>query len=552
MKDDKTAIGRRTLLQALGLGGTVGFTGITAGLSDGAAGSSDELLVGIARRSVVSSAVTEIEAVLPSNASVVDRNDTLGYVTVSTPHDDGQVAQLQSRIESQRAVAYVEPNVTCHTLLAPNDPRYGEQYAPQLVNAPAAWERTVGSTDVTVAVVDTGADYTHPDLSASYPDSPGRDFVDDDGDPYPDAGARHGTHVSGCISANTDNGTGVAGISDSTLRNARCLGVGGGAAAAVADGIQWAADAGADIINMSLGTSQYSETLKRAVEYAYHDRDVLVICAAGNDATSPILYPARFDACVAVSALTPEETLAEFSSYGDGVEVAAPGVNVLSTVPTDSGTAYLHLSGTSMAAPIAAGVAALGKAVAPDRSAAQLREHLKSTAVDVGLASRYQGAGRVDAAAIVGESGDDGDDSGLTATPLYRLFNPQSFDHLYTISAEERDSAQEFGYRYEGVEGNIFARPKSETTPLYRLYHPKMGDHFYTISPHERDRATEGGYNFEFVAGHVYLTEQSGTRPLYRLYHPAGDHFYTTSTETRDEVVDKADYTYELVQCHVR
>lgn len=353
---------------------------------------------------------TEVHRGLPGRASVVHRNEALGYVAVELPERpaDREFETMCSRVTDRPGVQYAERNATYEVQVVPNDPSFDSQQAPQQVDAQTAWDTTFGSTDVTVAVIDTGAQYDHPDLDALYADDPGEDFVDDDGDPFPDDGAGHGTHVSGCASADTDNGEGVAGVSDSRLLNARCVTGRTGSTADIADGIQWATDQGADVINLSLGGSTGTRTMKAAVEYAYDQNDVLVVAAAGNEGASQVSFPARYEECVAVSAIDPDGNLASFSNFGDAVEVAAPGVNVLSTVPTDG---YQAASGTSMAAPVAAGVAALGKAANPDLSASELRQRLRDTAVDVGLPATEQGNGRVDAANVVG-GGSGGDDSG--------------------------------------------------------------------------------------------------------------------------------------------
>ncbi|WP_372480606.1 S8 family serine peptidase [Halomicrobium sp. HM KBTZ05] len=392
---------------ALGALAGVGVTGATPGRSPGP--KPDELIVGAKRGVSTADVESEVSAATTANTSVVHRNEALGYLAVKLPEVSTQSEResVRQQFESQPNVAYVEDNVTYETQLTPNDPRFGDQYAPQQVNAAAAWDTTLGSTDVTVAIVDTGTQYEHPDLTNLFGSNPGRDFVDGDGDPAPgSASESHGTHVSGCASADTDNGVGVAGVSDSRLLSARALGGGGGGALSdIADAVRWATDQGVDIINMSLGGGGYTQTLKRAVEYAYDQNDVLVVCAAGNDGGS-VSYPAAYDECVAVSALDPNEELANFSNRGPEIEVAAPGVNVLSTVPYDG---YDSFSGTSMASPVAAGVAALGKAAEPGLSASQLRERLKSTADGVGLPGDQQGSGRVDAADIVRASGDPPD-----------------------------------------------------------------------------------------------------------------------------------------------
>jgi serine protease len=421
MSDRDTSTDRRSVVQALGALASLAAAGVTKAVPGRQPGpKEDELLVGTAPSASVESTAEDARKNAPANVVVSHRNERLGYMAIELPDEASAQARasVKKALEKRPTVAYVEENVTYETQVAPNDPYFDSQYAPEQVNAPSAWDTTFGSTDVTVAIIDTGAEYTHEDLSVLYASDPGYDFVDDDGDPYPDSGASHGTHVSGCASADTDNGIGVTGISDSRLINARCLGgSGGGSLSDIADGIQWAADQGADVINMSLGGGGYTQTVKNAVSYAA-DRGSLLVAAAGNDGQASVSYPAAHEECVAVSALDPDENLASFSNYGDAIEVAAPGVNVLSTYPGDD---YRELSGTSMASPVAAGVAALGLATDPGLSASQLRQRLADTAVDIGLPRDQQGAGRVDAANIVGENGDDGGGGGDQQG--YRLIN---------------------------------------------------------------------------------------------------------------------------------
>jgi serine protease len=169
---------------------------------------------------------------------------------------------------------------------------------------------------------------------------------------------------------------------------------------------------------MSLGGGGYSDTMKNAVSYAT-DNGALVVCAAGNDGTQGVSYPAAYSECVAVSAVNSNEQLASFSQYGSSVELCAPGVDVLSTT-TEARGGYERLSGTSMACPVASGVAGLTLAQW-DLANNELRSHLKNTAADIGLSSDEQGSGQVDAHAAVttdpsdggdGDDGDDGDDGG--------------------------------------------------------------------------------------------------------------------------------------------
>jgi uncharacterized protein YkwD len=242
-----------------------------------------------------------------------------------------------------------------------------------------------------IAILDTGADFTHPDLATKFV-SHGRDFVNNDNDASDDNG--HGTHVSGIIGAATNNGQGVAGIG----YNTRVLPVkalnyaGSGNHGQIASAIAWAVDNGARIINLSLGGSVGSQTLKDAIDSATA-RGVLVVCAAGNAGTSAPQYPAAYPNCLSVVATNGADTRASFSSYGDTVDIAAPGVGILSTV---RGGGYEAWDGTSMAAPNVAGVAALVASANPPLTGTQIRARLESTADNIGAAF-YFGRGRVNA-----------------------------------------------------------------------------------------------------------------------------------------------------------
>ena len=353
----------------------------------------NELLVGVAPST---NARRTAQRALPSEARIVGENDTLGYVRAELPEraSASATASVANTVASRRGVEYAEPNAVYETLTVPNDPRFGDQYVPEMVNAPAAWNTTFGDGEVTVAVVDQGFKDDHPDLEANVADGHGRDFADGDDDPSPDslADEHHGTHVAGIVAAGTDNGTGIAGISNATLLGVRALDESGsGYTADIADGIQWAADNGADIINLSLGGGGFTETLQKAVSYA-HEKGVLLVAAAGNDGGS-VNYPAAYDECMAVSALDPDGALASYSSRGPEIDLAAPGTNVLSTW-TDDG--YSSLSGTSMAAPVVSGIAALVLSE-QDLPNTELRERLKATAMVTGLSDAEQGAGRADA-----------------------------------------------------------------------------------------------------------------------------------------------------------
>lgn len=365
---------------------------------------------------------SEVDARLPDEASIAHENDTLGYAAVEIPGDETISAQahesLSQAIDNSGPIKYVEKNETYHAQFLPSDPKFEDQYAAEKVNAPDAWEETLGSSDVTIAVIDQGVKYDHPDLEPNMASNPGRDFLGDDSDPYPESMAKepHGTHVAGIAAARIDNASGVSGIGNSTILSARALNKSGwGAVSDIADAVEWSADQGADVVNLSLGGGGYSQTMQNAVSYA-SSNGVLVVVAAGNSGQNEIAYPAGYSQCLAVSALDSEESLAHYSNYGSDIELSAPGTNILSTWTDDE---YKSASGTSMASPVVAGVAGLTLAKW-DLTNEELRTHLRNTATDVGLSSSKQGDGRVDAGVAVTtkpssnpESGSEGsDDSG--------------------------------------------------------------------------------------------------------------------------------------------
>ena len=230
----------------------------------------------------------------------------------------------------------------------------------------------------------------------------------------------HGSHVAG-TSDGVDNSKGVIGVAtEADLLAGKVLtGCGSGSYSAISSGVKWAADQGADVINMSLGGSSGSSTLKDACQYAY-DKNVVIVAAAGNDGpcTDCVGYPAAYSTVVAVSATTPSDTLADYSSTGPEVEIAAPGgandgndsTSILSTIPPESddtdGDGYAYFVGTSMASPHVAGAAALVKAETSLSDNQKIIDRLKSSAEDIGLASNEGGAGLLDAEAAVGSSSD--------------------------------------------------------------------------------------------------------------------------------------------------
>lgn len=307
-----------------------------------------------------------------------------------------RLEDLRRELEETPGVASADYNYWREPTATVDDPGFGRQYGLEQIRAPRAWDSTLGG-DSRIAVVDTGIDGDHPDLSNKI--AAQRDLVNDDNRAEEAAiGGGHGTHVAGIAAAATDNGRGVAGTApEAKLYIAKAIGDSGGSDADIAQAINWSANQDADVINLSLGGPQDSGVLKRAVDRA-REMGSLPVAAAGNDGDSTVSYPAAYPSAVAVAATNADDTRASYSSTGRWVDVAAPGSGVYSTLPDD---AYGRLSGTSMASPHAAGVA--GLLASQGYTADGIDRRLRATAVDKGPEGRdaKYGAGRIDAARAV-------------------------------------------------------------------------------------------------------------------------------------------------------
>ncbi|SFF95663.1 thermitase . Serine peptidase. MEROPS family S08A [Planifilum fulgidum] len=322
-------------------------------------------------------------------AKLLSRNTKLGFDVVKV--EGKSVEQAVKEYEKNPNVEYAEPNYIYRIQWIPNDTYFSsQQWGPQKVQAPAAWDVTRSSSDTWIAIIDTGVQYDHPDLAGKV--VRGYDFVDDDWDPYDGNG--HGTHCAGIAAAVTNNGRGIAGMApNATIYAVRVLNnSGSGTLDDVANGIIHAADSGADVISLSLGASVGATTLKNAVDYAWN-KGVVVVAAAGNNGTSLPTYPAYYSNAIAVAATDSNDNKASFSNYGSSwVDVAAPGVNIVSTY---RGSSYASLSGTSMATPHVAGLA--GLLDAQGRSASQIRAAIENTADRISGTGTYWSKGRINA-----------------------------------------------------------------------------------------------------------------------------------------------------------
>ncbi len=301
-----------------------------------------------------------------------------------------------------------ETNPIQATGQAPNDPMYSQQWNLHSINVESSWQDTKGK-GATVAVIDTGISDV-PDLKETK-FAKGYDFVNDREDAKDDNG--HGTHVAGTIAQSTNNGFGVAGIAyEATLMPLKVLSAsGGGTVADIAESIRFAADHGANVINMSLGGGGESSAMAEAIDYA-HKKGVLVVAAAGNSGQNSASYPARYPHVLGVAALDSSGQKAAYSNFGAGVDISAPGGStsgdnaaggiLQNTIDPSTGeSTFAAFQGTSMAAPHVAGVAALVSASGvkdPDEVAAALTQSARKVQDDE---LNHFGEGKLDAAAAV-------------------------------------------------------------------------------------------------------------------------------------------------------
>src|SRR4051794_24891745 len=351
------------------------------------------------------------------------RIGTIGGVGGDVFRTSVDPATLARTVSRSPLVEYAEVNKILTTQATPNDPLFPDEYglnntgqtggtSDADIDAPEGWDAAglgsfPNSGGVKVGIVDTGIDQTHPDLAgktAGCATSYNTGLLIVNGVCADDNG--HGSHVSGTISANTNNGQGVSGVafnSPIVMCKALATAAGTGLTSDIANCIGWVSKQGVKVISMSLGGGD-SATLKTAVQNAYAGGNgVLLVAAAGNDGDATLNYPAAYPDVVSVAATDNNDRRASFSNANSDVEIAAPGVNVESTY---TGGLYMSLSGTSMATPHVSGLAAVIFDLNAGASAATVRSRLDAAVDDLGPAGRdpSYGFGRVNLCKAAGGS----------------------------------------------------------------------------------------------------------------------------------------------------
>lgn len=282
-------------------------------------------------------------------------------------------------IEKAEGIVYIESdNVIEGFEIIPNDPEFQNQTYFGNINALKGWAFSTGSDSNVIAILDTGVDLYHPDLIGKI--IPGYDFVNSDDIAQDDNG--HGTRVAGVAAASSNNGIGITGVNwGAKILPVKVLDFNGlGSYSKLSEGIVWAVDQGADVINLSLGGVNFSQTLKEAVDYAIKN-NVVVVASSGNNGGA-VLYPASYTEVLAVSATDALNHHASFSNFGSSIDVCAPGVNIFSTSINGG---YSNLSGTSFSAPQVSGLASILLGIKHFNSVQELTNVITETTLDLGL-----------------------------------------------------------------------------------------------------------------------------------------------------------------------
>jgi subtilisin family serine protease len=386
--------------------------------------------------------VFAINAIRALGGSVKYQFHTQGaqVVKFQNTKSDVDLAKKAKALMGRGDVEYVEANTIMHISRLPNDTEFAKQYgmhntglnggiAGADIHAPEAWEVSTGSKNVVVGIIDTGVDYTHKDIAPNYWENPGEsgldangadkhtngidddgngfiddfrgwDFANNDNDPMDDHA--HGTHCAGVIGAHGNDGNGVTGVNwDVSLVGLKFLtGSGSGTLENAVKAIEYGTSLGLTLTSNSWGGGGFSQTMLDAIKAA-GEHNVLFVAAAGNNSSnndSTASYPASYDLpnVISVAASDNKDQMASFSNFGSRtVHVAAPGVDIFSSVP---GNTFRAMSGTSMATPHVAGLAALIKATIPTASASQIRARILG-GVDRSAywSSRVSSGGRINA-----------------------------------------------------------------------------------------------------------------------------------------------------------
>ncbi|MBT2678802.1 S8 family serine peptidase [Bacillus sp. ISL-35] len=384
----------------------------------------------------------------------------LDNFTLGSAAKGDDLKSIAENLLKYKQIEYVEPNYQIEPHFTPGDPGYSKQWYLKKIQMPKAWDTTKGASNITVAVIDAGVQTNHPELKGKivspYDVTRGSTSVSPDD---------HGTHVAGIIAA-TINKSGISGIAPNVKIMPVDVFAGDGANVYdVAEGIMYAVDHKADILNLSLGSYYYSYPLEYAVSYA-KSKGVLVVAAAGNDDSSEYTYPAALPSVLGVSATDSLDRITQFSNYGDYIDFAAPGMDIYSTI---SGSKYASLDGTSMASPVVSGVSALVLSKNPFLSPSQVQNILIKSSSDLGSKGwdYLYGYGRVDAYKAMTN----------TPTPLHSLKLSSS---TFTMKGSNKNNIS--FYAQNGTAVSLYIQNSKGTTLKKLLVNKKWSGGKVTVS----------------------------------------------------------------------
>ena len=395
--------------------------------------------------------------------------------------------KVKAALEKNQNISFVEHNFIAQGSAEPNDERYPSQWHLPKISAPDGWDMCTGSDMAPIAIIDSGVDPTHPDLSDKL--ISGYNFLENNTDTHDVRG--HGTAVAGAAAAISNNVAGVAGVAwENPIMPLVVLNADDWASYYdIARAITYAADHGIRVINISIGGSSSSSTMQNAINYAW-TKGTLVFACAMNNATSTPYYPAACEHVVAVSATTSSDTLASFSSYGNWIDIAAPGASILTT---NRGGGYGYWNGTSFSSPIAAGLAGLIISINPDLTNTQVVEIITQNADDLGDPGfdSYYGYGRVNVhaslVAAIGTAPEPEPEPEPDITdPLVSIVSPEegstvSGSITVRVSATDNVEVESIGLY---IDGALFG---TSTTASYDFYW-------------DTNDLLEGGYELSAIA----------------------------------------------------
>lgn len=455
------------------------------------------------------------EALNAHGAKVADEIQQLRIKRIKVPADVLDI--VREALSHNPHIEFVENNFLAEASVIPNDSYYASQWHHSKIKSPYGWDINTGSDMIAIAILDSGVDPTHSDLSGKL--LSGYNFISENTDTHDVLG--HGTSVAGSSAAMSNNYEGIAGVawenpimplvvlsSDNTASYYN-----------IARAITYAADRGVRIMNISIAGSSSSSTLQNAADYAWN-KGALIFAAAANYNTNTLYYPAACNHVISVSATDSSDNKASFSNYGDWVDIAAPGVSIYTTA---NGGGYRSASGTSFSSPIAAGLGALIMSVNPDLTNAEVEELIKQNADDLGALGfdPYFGFGRINvertlvaASSIVIDDADTTPPSTYITSPV----NNVTVSGIISVSVSASDNVGVSKVELY-INGTLFASDSS--SPFSFTWDTtKLTDGSYSLKVLAYDSAGNAGQSASVTVTVLNLNQQDTIAPKAVITRP--------------------------------